>query len=171
MTIYVDEAVWPYGRMMMCHMLPGGVDQLEELHAMAQKLGIARRHFQGSDKARTPHYDICKSKRAEAVKLGAVEIDRRQTVELSRKLKAELAAQRESRAFDSAINGMLSATVRPAQYAGHAIVSIGDEVFFWPADQLTGAMQRCFYDGDIRKVRAPDDPVIVALLQACRNES
>jgi hypothetical protein len=52
----------------MCHMI---ADTDEELHTMAQQIGVARRWFQGD------HYDITKSKRALAVKLGAVEIDRR----------------------------------------------------------------------------------------------
>lgn len=112
MTIYVDEAIWPYGRMMMCHMMPGSVDQLDELHAMADKLGISRRHFQGSDKAKTPHYDICKSKRMLALKLGAVRIDRRAAVELSRKLRAEIAMKRAMQAEQAAYD-------MPKATAGH----------------------------------------------------
>jgi len=83
MSVYVDEAIWPYGRMIMCHML---ADTESELHQMADQLGISRRWFQGQGKARYPHYDICKSKRALAVQLGAVEINRRQFVDLAAKL-------------------------------------------------------------------------------------
>lgn len=56
----------------MCHML---ADTEEELHAMADRIGVARRWHQ---KAGTPHshYDICMSKRALAVKYGAKEVDR-----------------------------------------------------------------------------------------------
>lgn len=78
MSVYVDESVWPLGRMVMCHML---ADSVEELHTMADKIGVARKWFQSK---RFPHYDICKSKRAVAVKLGAVEINRRQFVTLAR---------------------------------------------------------------------------------------
>jgi hypothetical protein len=69
---YVDDMRAPYGQMIMCHLL---ADTDEELHAMAAKIGVARRWHQ---KAGTPHshYDICLSKRANAVALGAVEIDR-----------------------------------------------------------------------------------------------
>lgn len=74
MSVYVDEAVWPYGRMMMCHMV---ADTYDELHAMADRLGIQRKWFQNKPGG-TPHYDICKSKRVKAVELGAVEVDRRQ---------------------------------------------------------------------------------------------
>lgn len=82
MTVYVDAATNKYGRMLMCHML---ADTEEELHQMADKIGIQRRWYQAS--ASTPHYDICKSKRALAIHHGAVEIDRRQTVEIIRRLR------------------------------------------------------------------------------------
>lgn len=48
-------------------------DTTEELHAMADRIGVRRRWFQeksGPDE----HYDIALSKRALAVKFGAVEI-------------------------------------------------------------------------------------------------
>lgn len=69
MTVYVDDMRAPYGRMMVCHMVADGED---ELHAMAGNIGIARKWHQGE------HYDICLAKRALAVDLGAVEISRRQ---------------------------------------------------------------------------------------------
>lgn len=80
MAVYVDAAIWPYGRMVMCHML---ADSREELDAMADRIGVARRWIQ---KAGQPdeHYDICKTKRAKAVAAGAIEIDRRQFVALIR---------------------------------------------------------------------------------------
>lgn len=76
--MYVDEAVWPFGRMVMCHML---ADTDDELHAMADKLGVSRRWHQNT---KYSHYDICKSKRALAVSFGAIEIDRRQFVTMAR---------------------------------------------------------------------------------------
>lgn len=72
MTVYVDDAYLPYGRMLMSHMVS---DDINELHAMAAAIGVRRKWFQGE--ASTPHYDVCKAKRAEAVRLGAVELDRR----------------------------------------------------------------------------------------------
>jgi len=83
MPVYVDRSRNPYRGMIMCHML---ADSPEELHAMADRIGISRRHFQG--KASTPHYDICMSKRALAVKAGAIEIDRKETVGIIRKLRS-----------------------------------------------------------------------------------
>lgn len=72
MSVYVDAPIWPFRRMMMCHML---ADSVAELHAMADRIGVARRWFQNR---RYPHYDICKSKRALAVAAGAQEIGRRE---------------------------------------------------------------------------------------------
>ncbi|MGC4059396.1 MAG: DUF4031 domain-containing protein [Aquabacterium sp.] len=85
MTVYVDDMQAGFGRMIMCHML---ADTDEELHAMADTIGVARRWHQ---KPGTPHshYDICKSKRVLAIKAGAQEIDRAQLGEiLKRKREA-----------------------------------------------------------------------------------
>ena len=79
MSVYVDNPLHRLGRMVMCHML---ADTLDELHTMADKIGVARRHFQAN--ASTPHYDICKSKRALAVRHGAIEVDRHRVVEIIR---------------------------------------------------------------------------------------
>jgi hypothetical protein len=87
MAVYVDRAVNAYGRMMMCHML---ADTPEELHAMAQRIGIARRHYQSPMQASFPHYDICKAKRAQAILLGAVEIQRFQVSSHMRQVKQQL---------------------------------------------------------------------------------
>jgi len=78
MPVYVDNEQIPYRRMKMCHML---ADTEEELHAMADKIGVARRwhQFPGTVKS---HYDICLTKRARAVELGAREIDREGLVAL-----------------------------------------------------------------------------------------
>ena len=65
MTVYVDNMRAAYGRMVMCHMI---ADTEAELHAMADRIGVARRWYQGD------HYDICLAKRALAVQAGAVEL-------------------------------------------------------------------------------------------------
>jgi len=66
MSVYVDDYFTPYRGMKMCHMT---ADTLEELHAMAAKLGLSK-WFQA--KSSTPHYDLCAAKRREAIKLGAI---------------------------------------------------------------------------------------------------
>jgi hypothetical protein len=75
MTVYVDDMRAPYGRMVMCHML---ADTDEELHSMADRIGVARRWWQSPEKTSGSHYDIALSKRALAVQFGAVEITWRQ---------------------------------------------------------------------------------------------
>lgn len=69
MTVYVDDMRASYRRMIMCHMIG---DTEAELHAMAARIGVARRWYQGD------HYDICLAKRALAVEYGAREITWRQ---------------------------------------------------------------------------------------------
>jgi outer membrane lipoprotein SlyB len=54
-------------------------DTLDELHEMADCLGLKREWFQGD------HYDISKSKRVQAVKLGAIETTSRDLVKRFRK--------------------------------------------------------------------------------------
>lgn len=75
MTVYVDDMQAPYGRMKMCHML---ADTDEELHAMAARIGVARKWWQSPLKTSGSHYDIALSKRALAVEYGAKEITMRQ---------------------------------------------------------------------------------------------
>ena len=62
-------------------------DTAEELHAMADRIGVARRWFQDTSKASFPHYDIAKSKRALAVAAGAIECDRTAFVGHIRRLR------------------------------------------------------------------------------------
>lgn len=81
MPVYVDNQKNPYGRMKMCHML---ADTLEELHAMADLIGIKRKWFQNES---TPHYDICQEKRELAIQNGAIACDRYKVVELIRKYR------------------------------------------------------------------------------------
>lgn len=95
MSVYVDPPAWPLGRMKMCHMIS---DSDDELHAMADKIGVARGWFQGWDKHKYGHYDICKSKRTIAIKYGAIEIDRRTCVKIvARMSEARTAAVKGDR--------------------------------------------------------------------------
>jgi hypothetical protein len=78
MTVYVDDARIPYGNMIMCHMLG---DDEEELHLLASAIGVKRKWFHRG------HYNICKAKRAEAVRLGARQVSAREIVALRAKLE------------------------------------------------------------------------------------
>ncbi len=75
MAVYVDDMRAPFGRMLMCHMI---ADSDEELHAMAARIGVARRWWQSPARSSGSHYDIAQSKRSLAVALGAIEITLRQ---------------------------------------------------------------------------------------------
>ena len=80
MAVYVDRMEAQFGRMVMCHMV---ADTTQELLAMADRIGVARGWIQ---RAGTPteHFDICKSKRALALRCGAVEIGHRELVAMLR---------------------------------------------------------------------------------------
>jgi len=53
-------------------------DTIDELHAMADKIGVARKWFQ--DHKPYQHYDICLSKKKLAIENGAIEISAREMV-------------------------------------------------------------------------------------------
>lgn len=79
MTVYVDTMEAPFGRMKMCHCW---ADTREELFAMMDRIGVQRKWFQrpaavggfGMD-ASWEHFDISMSKKALAIKHGAIEVD------------------------------------------------------------------------------------------------
>lgn len=79
--VYVDHARIPYRRMLMNHMI---ADTLEELHDMADRIGLPRKYFQNK---RNPHYDVCCSKRALAIAEGAVPVDSRTLVQVRRRIR------------------------------------------------------------------------------------
>lgn len=78
MTVYVDDMRAKFGRMVMCHMI---ADSTEELNAMADRIGVARRWIQ-KDSTYREHYDVCLSARAKAVAAGAQEITWRELSEM-----------------------------------------------------------------------------------------
>lgn len=80
MAIYVDALEnwgWKmWGRTVpSCHMFTDGSD-IEELHRFAERIGMRRAWFQPHRIA--PHYDLTPSRRAMAIKLGAIEVGRRE---------------------------------------------------------------------------------------------
>ena len=90
MAVYVDSLVeWGWvlrGRSVAsCHLFTDTLD-LTELHAMAAAIGMKRSWFQ--DKRSAPHYDLTASRRARAVELGAIEVDRRQAAAITRGRRA-----------------------------------------------------------------------------------
>lgn len=71
----VDSMRARYRGMIMCHM---AADNKQELHAMADAIGVARRWYQGD------HYDICLAKRRLAMGLGAQEVSCRVLLRIAR---------------------------------------------------------------------------------------
>lgn len=106
MAVYVDDMRAQFGRMVMCHMV---ADTDDELHAMADKIGVSRRWHQAPPR-HDSHYDIALNKRALAVQHGAIEITWRQcgTMALRRRATGHLGtpegaeAWRQQRALEPA---------------------------------------------------------------------
>lgn len=77
MAVFVDDMyllpMGQFGRMKMSHMI---ADDLDELHAMAARIGIKRKWFQ--DKHSGPHYDVSISKRDMAIANGVVQVTLRE---------------------------------------------------------------------------------------------
>ncbi len=82
MPVFVDDMRVPFRRMIMCHMF---ADTDDELHAMAARIGVARRWHQRPElvvlgvPVPTPgmvaswsHYDISQGMRARALQYGAI---------------------------------------------------------------------------------------------------
>lgn len=88
MAVYVDNMEAAFGRMKMCHMI---ADTSEELLAMADRIGVARKWIQYPGTPRE-HFDIAKGKRALAVRCGAIEITRLELglMELARRRAATM---------------------------------------------------------------------------------
>lgn len=90
MAVYVDDMNAKFGRMIMCHMI---ADSREELLAMADAIEVDRRWLQKPGTAHE-HFDVSLSKKALAVKAGAVPITWRQ---LAEKTMAKRKAQNQAR--------------------------------------------------------------------------
>lgn len=86
MTVWVDDAAIPFGRMIMCHM---AADSREELLEMADRIGVDRRHLQKPGTYRE-HMNVCKAKRRLAVKAGALEVTTRELVEKMRQKREKV---------------------------------------------------------------------------------
>lgn len=76
MTVYVDNARIPYGRMVMSHMI---ADHHRELVAMAESVGLSTHWIQDLGTHRE-HFDVSQTMRRRAIANGAVAITQRQLV-------------------------------------------------------------------------------------------
>jgi hypothetical protein len=64
--------MWPFRGMIMCHMFATTNEELED---MRRKLKLLKSWEQEPRDSIGPHYDIAKSKRVKAIKLGAIACD------------------------------------------------------------------------------------------------
>jgi hypothetical protein len=88
MSVYVDDGfvdgdwdIWTGGGHMQA-------DTLEELHAMADRLGLRRSWFQcKSGRPWHDHYDLTRSKRDQAIALGAVTVTWREAARRNRQVR------------------------------------------------------------------------------------
>ena len=98
MPLYVDHARQPYRRMLMSHLL---ADTSEEIKQAETMLGLPPNSVQypGTPKE---HLDISESKRAFAVRMGAVEVTSKQLVLIIRKKRAQ--AQQDNDKTESGAN-------------------------------------------------------------------
>jgi hypothetical protein len=73
MAVYVDDVRHRFGRMIMCHMW---ADSLDELLAMADRIGVQRKWLQQPPKASWVHFDISLGMKAKAIGYGAILTDK-----------------------------------------------------------------------------------------------
>ena len=91
MSVYVDDMRAPFGNMVMCHMW---ADSDDELLAMADRIRVQRKWIQGHRtlsfgkhrNASWVHFDIALTKKAAAIRHGAVLTDRYGPVEHTARL-------------------------------------------------------------------------------------
>lgn len=99
MTVYVDDVRHQFGRMVMCHMW---ADTDDELLAMADHVGVARKWIQGHPtlshgkhrSASWVHFDISLGCKAKALAAGAVLTDQFAPLIHSHALKAAASLDR-----------------------------------------------------------------------------
>jgi hypothetical protein len=72
MAILVDTPIWPFRDRLWCHLVSD--TSYDELHVVAEQLGIPRRGFQGD------HYDLPAEMRDAAIALGAQPVSGRELI-------------------------------------------------------------------------------------------
>lgn len=72
MAVLIDEPIWPFRGRLWCHLVSD--TSYDELHLVAERLGIPRRAFQGD------HYDVPAEMRDEAIAQGAQPVTGRELI-------------------------------------------------------------------------------------------
>lgn len=98
MAVYIDDMYrYPmgrFGRMKMSHMV---ADTVEELHDLADKIGVARKWVQQAHMGKGwVHYDMALAARARAIEHGAVQITLRELAMMTMAWKKETVAARKA---------------------------------------------------------------------------
>jgi hypothetical protein len=101
-AVYVDDVAHAFGRMKMCHMWG---DSLGELLAMADVIGVQRKWLQQPPKASWVHFDVSLSKKAEAIKRGAVLTDKYGPIEHLARLRGDQAKLDQIAKYREVSNG------------------------------------------------------------------
>lgn len=116
MSVYVDTAIHPLRGRLMCHMFS---PDLDELHAMADLIGMQRRWFQNPATMTVswPHYDIDETLRSLAVGFGAIECDKYQTVAMAAIIQGRLEKLQRIYALADPSRGFAPAAHVPAWLA------------------------------------------------------
>lgn len=86
MTVFVDDVRLPFRTMFMCHMWADGLD---ELLAMADRIGVQRKWLQQPPKASWVHFDVSLGKKALAIKAGAILTDKYGPVEFEARRRGD----------------------------------------------------------------------------------
>jgi hypothetical protein len=134
MTVYVDNsfipATVPNGRVehtsSWCHLF---ADAPGELHEFAAKLGLKPSYFQGPTREGDPHwhYDVTEGKRWQAVKLGAREVEWRDTPSIMRERDATLTEGRQPRVHGTSPHDK-APTAGEADYAAGLAFKAGEHL-------------------------------------------
>lgn len=110
MTVYVDDVRHAFGRMVMCHMW---ADSLDELLAMADRIGVQRKWLQKPPKASWVHFDISLGKKDLAIRAGAVLTDKYGPVEHCAKLDVASGDERRAAHGRRKLDGVALCRARP----------------------------------------------------------
>ena len=86
MAVYIDDSRNKYRHMIMSHMI---ADSHSELIEFAEKVGIRKIHIQ-HEGTRKEHFDICQSHKNYALKIGAIEIGKRELIQILNERDYEL---------------------------------------------------------------------------------
>ncbi len=91
MTVYVDDAFWPWQGLKWCHLL---ADDIDELHRFAASLGVHHMSYQGPPRTSAPHYDLTAFERKRAMALGAKACSREEIVAVVRLVRVKRGGMR-----------------------------------------------------------------------------